>query len=650
MEQDSAQILNTANATGQRFNPTLIKSYLDKGGTLSNNAIPLLSTDFPQTPVGSKTTGVVTSKVANDHVDKMSEVIKNSNTDLNNSQQTNTQNKQNTPPAKVDYGSFIPKEDLANFQKANPGLTFGPEDYKAYIDANKNKPEDDTTKLLNTLTGNLNSEAKPDATQQDVLDTDKTQNTIDEKNLKIVSDAIDSMNAGTYPLTATESASVANVAKQFEAAFKASQELTTNKIGGQTVQNAKYGGQMYSPNEAVSKIAGIIKTGNEKIAEINTKLIDAQDKLTQAFKDQDFKTATSLYNKISDTIKERRQEISDINKDVAAATKQMHDDYREEVTKPINDIALTAAKNGADPKIISAIKASGNVQDAIVAAGNSLQTASGTLGDYLQYKRDAESKGLVPKDFQSYKDEQDAKAIKLKASEAYATKSAQNEADANNSVSDKVQQKLEQQYRQVLSKEFSARTGALGVENGKVNQANHLNSLFTQYYNPKTGNYDIPTSQYNELALGLANLVSPGGVASDSLRNEINQKTAKGDFAGAVAYITGQPQTGNTQAMIKNIVDSVDRQAQTAVRNREAALQNMRDQAPTDLDPTRIDKLNKSTEMVGYEGQHRISKASVDGYVKSHPDSAEEVAKLYEVPGATDEDIEAYLKAQGKLQ
>ncbi len=145
-------------------------------------------------------------------------------------------------------------------------------------------------------------------------------------------------------------------------------------------------------------------------------------------------------------------------------------------------------------------------------------------------------------------------------------------------------------------------------------------------------------------------MISPTSVASDSLRQEINTRTAKGDIAGAISYVTGSPQNGSTQSIIKNFIDSIDRQAETAVRNREAALQNMRDQAPTDLEQSRIDKLNQSTEMVKFEGQSRISKAKVNDYIKSNPKDAETIAKLYEVPGATDQDIEEYLRAQGKIQ
>lgn len=193
-----------------------------------------------------------------------------------------------------------------------------------------------------------------------------------------------------------------------------------------------------------------------------------------------------------------------------------------------------------------------------------------------------------------------AKEASINASNASTAKSY-NDIKNSNMGSNANQQKLEQQYRQVLAKEFSSRTGSLGVENGKVNQANHLNALFNQYRDAN-GNYNIPPAQYAEVAIGLANLVSPTGSVSDSARDAIMTKTAAGDFNGAISYITGTPIKGSTQAVFNNLKDSIDRQAAVATSNREAALQNMRDMAPTDLDPDRVDALNRSTQMVTYSG------------------------------------------------
>ncbi len=158
------------------------------------------------------------------------------------------------------------------------------------------------------------------------------------------------------------------------------------------------------------------------------------------------------------------------------------------------------------------------------------------------------------------------------------------------------QRQMEQQYRTVLTKALSSRSGGLGLQQGKVDQANHLQALLTQYKSTDAnGNvtYNIPTSQYAELAMGLANLVSPSGSA-ESDRQNIMAATAKSGLAGALQYITGQPQNGNTQAIIQNLVDSINRQGQVANNLRDQYVSYMKGLAPTGLAQERIDALNKA--------------------------------------------------------
>jgi BarA-like signal transduction histidine kinase len=156
------------------------------------------------------------------------------------------------------------------------------------------------------------------------------------------------------------------------------------------------------------------------------------------------------------------------------------------------------------------------------------------------------------------------------------------------------QDKLEQQYRTVLLKEASNRSGDLGIQNSKVSQAVHLTALLDQYKDPKTGNYNVPTAQYAELAMGLANLISPSGSA-ESDRQAILSKTASGDIKGALSYIIGTPQNGNTQQIIKNLADSIDRQGATAEDLRDEQVNFLQGLAPTGLDQSRIEALNKNT-------------------------------------------------------
>lgn len=157
------------------------------------------------------------------------------------------------------------------------------------------------------------------------------------------------------------------------------------------------------------------------------------------------------------------------------------------------------------------------------------------------------------------------------------------------------QNKLEQQYRTVLMREVSSRSGTLGTEDSKVASANHLMEMFHQSYDPKTGEYNIPKVQQTELALGLARMMSPNGQVGIQLEQEINQATAKGDLNKALTYITGQPFNGSTQAVYKLFKDSIERQGQVAVDNRQAAIKYLQGLAPTELEPSRREALEANT-------------------------------------------------------
>ena len=159
------------------------------------------------------------------------------------------------------------------------------------------------------------------------------------------------------------------------------------------------------------------------------------------------------------------------------------------------------------------------------------------------------------------------------------------------------QQRLEQQYRTLLTRPMSQRSGGLGLEDQKVNQALHLLAVFDLYRDPKTGAYAIPRVQQNELALGLARLISPNGQVGIELEREVNQRTAKGDIAGLVTYLTGQPVTGNTQAIFDMLRDSIQRQGSVAEQNRDTYLEAIRNMAPTDLAPQRAQALERGLNL-----------------------------------------------------
>lgn len=174
------------------------------------------------------------------------------------------------------------------------------------------------------------------------------------------------------------------------------------------------------------------------------------------------------------------------------------------------------------------------------------------------------------------------------------------------------QDKLEKEYRDQLNKIVQARSGGLGLQDSKVNQAIDLRTLINQTYDPKTGKYNIPPSLNSELVLGLARMVSPSGQVGIELEQELKQKTLREGVASALVYLgVADPKSvgGPTQDVAKLFIDSIDRQGKTAEKLRDTYTKGLKDRYPTRLDPKRREFLEKSE--LG---------SSFDDFLKNSPD------------------------------
>jgi hypothetical protein len=120
---------------------------------------------------------------------------------------------------------------------------------------------------------------------------------------------------------------------------------------------------------------------------------------------------------------------------------------------------------------------------------------------------------------------------------------------------------------------FSARKSEMSnakFQDTKVNQGNTLMTIFNSHYDPKTDTYNIPPSLHFELAMGLARMISPGGVVAQQTMDELRQATAREGLAGAAIYLGIDPKIagGPPQDLIKFFRDNIDIQAKEAVRSR----------------------------------------------------------------------------------
>lgn len=176
----------------------------------------------------------------------------------------------------------------------------------------------------------------------------------------------------------------------------------------------------------------------------------------------------------------------------------------------------------------------------------------------------------------------------------------QGNSDAESYREQARQDKLEKEYSDRVSKVVGSRSGQLGAQDAKVNQAVHIRTLVNQYYNPQTKSYDIPEAQAGEMVVGLANLVSGGNVANVETLRSITPKTAQGDMQHLVAYWTGKPVTYNSQAMYKNLIDSIDRQGNQAEKLRDKYMNGLKVLKPAGLNQESADSIAKAQFTTSY--------------------------------------------------
>jgi hypothetical protein len=157
------------------------------------------------------------------------------------------------------------------------------------------------------------------------------------------------------------------------------------------------------------------------------------------------------------------------------------------------------------------------------------------------------------------------------------------------------QDRLEKIAADRLQKLVSMRSGGLGLQDSKVNQAIDLRTMINQNYDPKTGTYNIPPALHAELALGLARLLSPNGQVGIQLEEILRQKTAKEGLANTLIWMGFDPKQvgGTTQSVINMFIHTIDRQGLISEQLRDKYLDDARKMFPKELDKERADSLKE---------------------------------------------------------
>lgn len=492
-----------------------------------------------------------------------------------------------------------------------------------------------------------------------------------QKAAKTFADTIMNIQNGVTPLSAGEQAQVDGLKQQFDQLI-AQQKLTNEGASGiANVRGYQTGSAEYDPSFQTRTIASIVSAGQTKVLDLQIKEASAVATLTQAFRDKDMEAVKTSYDALKTASKERQDALQKTIDETTAAIKEAND-KQQKVTDNINEIAKDAAKNGADSATINKITATGSVSAAMAMAGDYLQSASGELGDYLQYKRETLAKGLTPMLYGAYQDQQEAKKASREASKAYSSayQSAAGRLAAENAAA-------------------GGGTGGVGAKFGAtIEQATDFEPAKTQGAYKKQLQSLIDKGDYKSAILKIQNSVSKAltGDNKTQFDSKVSALPAIDDLSAKLqAYADAGGDTGLLKGTAEKIASKLGEVKDPAFKAlatdlrislqkyrhdmsgaafsaQEAAdyasvnpsgnnkldlnlaiLEGMKDNFQRQVDSAVESKVGEGAK---YIKEFANAKQNVDSFVASHPDKAEVVAKLYEVPGVTDADVLEFLYLQ----
>jgi len=163
-------------------------------------------------------------------------------------------------------------------------------------------------------------------------------------------------------------------------------------------------------------------------------------------------------------------------------------------------------------------------------------------------------------------------------------------------INNQEQDKLEQDYTQMLQKELSNRAGGLGLQDSKVNTAIQLQRVLNRYYDSKTDTYNVPPSVHTDLAVGYQSLLSLTGQANSDIVSKIQQGTAQEKLNNALIYMGFDPvQTGgSTNSVLHMFAQNIKDQGTGAQQARQTYLNQLDARSPARLDPSNRQRLQST--------------------------------------------------------
>ncbi len=502
-----------------------------------------------------------------------------------------------------------------------------------YTDGTRKVVAKDTPVVGDTAQSNYDTAAQTELDKNKALQTKELNDYTTAA--QGVSDTIKNIQNGIIPLNAGEQAQVAGLQQSFNQLIQQQQLENTNAQGLGNIRGYQKGAAEYDPNFQVRTIGSIVTAGINKVSDLNIKMASAVATLTQSFKNDDIKAIKDAWD-IYNTASEKRQ--TTLQKTITDAQAQIKaaQDAKIKVQEDINKIAVDAKKGGADDATIKAISSSKSVADAVAASGDYLQTGTGIVGEYAYYKRDAMSRGLTPMSFDRYQTIDANRKLAVASAGLGGGNLNPKEAVIFNSIVDK--------YNKSPLVAALDRTTVLRdiVKNIKADPSNAAQQLNLAY-----GYIQALDTYQSSVREGELNLVNTIDSKAGQLKNWASQMT-------------------NGQIVRPEIAKQMAEAAQTLIDSIEggAKRQQAKYQAQAKQNGTNVNNaFNDFMKVAGSTGSSIIqneeqAKSTVDTTITEKGNTVlpsgkslkDTIVSMFEIPGATNSDIVAWMKTNGYVQ
>lgn len=441
---------------------------------------------------------------------------------------------------------------------------------------------------------------------------------------------------------ATSAAMLDSIRSQYQDLIAQQTQSNTASQAAEQTSLIRSGSARYTQDESTGTMQTLVSNGLQKIGNLITQENSALLSAQQAQQSKDWQTLDKVMTVYDQIRQEKQAETTKLNEALMAKTQQANTDaavtkvLESGVSDPsqilaslrsqgdttttlkditdtisnlnpnasaVNTIMQDAAKNGAPQQVLASIGKATSVSSAIQASGTWLQTATGTMGDYLQYQRQAQAGGQTPMSYQSFLNAQDyAKAYATaKGTEAGKLAAAGNAAGAGGSSFSNIKTKndIPAQYRGYASQSAS------GVWYLDLSSADPKTK--TAVMDATQGNIPVITDKNNANDLrNINDAVKKLGTIADAMKDLNSSSSLSRDLGGAgLTELSKAAQTNPKAAAAQALNDSAldilkSISGVQGFRGNQAAIQQVKDALPkiTDTQDTSAQKLQTVAQLI----------------------------------------------------